>query len=99
MPGEPVVFLEDIADKMEEASDEWRQFLNIKTGEFFSVQFAHLSLAEDLESDDELAKYSDWEREAIREAIGMLSNEDDYVEQSSAVEGAHRIGGLPPESQ
>lgn len=86
MPGEPVVFLEDIADKMEEASDEWRQFLNIKTGEFLSVQFEHLSLAEDLDSDDELAKYSDWERDAIREAVDMLSNEDDYVELPSQYE-------------
>jgi|GEM_PF-6638394 hypothetical protein len=58
MPGELVVSLEDIADKMEEASDEWRQFLNIKTGEFLSVQSEHLGLAEDLESDDELDKYS-----------------------------------------
>lgn len=52
MPGKPIIFLEDIADKMEEASDEWRQFLNIRTGEFLSVQSEYLVVAEDLESDD-----------------------------------------------
>lgn len=83
MPGEPIVFLEDIADKMEEASNEWRQFLNIRSGEFLSVQSEHLGLAEDLESDDELDKYSDWERDMIREAVDMLSNEDDYMELPS----------------
>ena len=83
MPGEPIIFIEDIADKMEEASDEWRQFLNIRTGRFHSFQSEHLSVVEDLESDDELEEYSDWERDMIREAVDMLSNWDDYVELPS----------------
>ncbi|MGI6649652.1 MAG: hypothetical protein ACOX5W_11550 [Bacillota bacterium] len=83
MSGEPIIYLEDIADKMEEASDEWRHFLNIKTSEFLSFQSAHLRIAEDLESVDELAEYRDWERDMIREAIDMLSNWDDYVELPS----------------
>ncbi len=39
-----------------------------------------------MESDDELDKYSEWERDAIREAIDMLSNWDDYVELPSQYE-------------
>ena len=28
------VYLEDIAEKLEEASDHWEQYLNVATGEF-----------------------------------------------------------------
>jgi arsenate reductase-like glutaredoxin family protein len=44
------VILEDIAGKLEEASDNWEQYLNTATGEF-----AHLSDGSYIETDEELA--------------------------------------------
>lgn len=83
MEGKPIVFLEDIAGKLEETNDEWRQFLHIRTGAFLSFHTGHLDAAEDLESDDEIEKYSDWERDAIQEAADMLSHWEDYEELPS----------------
>ena len=45
------VILEDIADKLDEASEHWEQYLNIRTGEF-----AHLSDGSYVETDHELAE-------------------------------------------
>lgn len=74
------VILEDIAEKLDEVNNEWRIFLNTKTGEFVSVQQDHLGIAEDLDEDDDLSGYRDWEQEAIREAVCLLENWDDYAE-------------------
>ena len=34
---ELIVFLEDIADKLEEATETWEQYLNTATGEFVRI--------------------------------------------------------------
>jgi len=114
MAYEGFVFLEDVADKLEEVNEDWRTFFNTKSGEFVSAQNEHLGIAEDLgevevvdedsdeldeaededsdelnEAEDEgipedaLARYSDWEREAIQEAVEILENWDDYIELPS----------------
>lgn len=37
MSGKPIVFLEDIADKLEETMEHWEQYLNTATGEFVAI--------------------------------------------------------------
>ncbi len=37
MSGKPIVFLEDIADKLEETMEYWEQYLNTATGEFVAI--------------------------------------------------------------
>jgi len=83
MPEAGVVFLENIANKLDEVSNDWRMFMHKKTGEFVSFQNDHLGAAEDLESEDELGQYREWERDEIREAVEFLSRWDEYVELPS----------------
>lgn len=83
MPEAAVVFLEDIANKLDEASNDWRMFMHRKTGEFVSFQNDHLGAAEDFESEEELEQYSEWERNAICEAVEFLSHWDEYAELPS----------------
>ena len=50
MSEKPEIFIEDIADKLEEMMDNWEQYLNIVTGVFVS-----LSDETYIETDEELA--------------------------------------------
>lgn len=72
------ISLKAIADKMEEASEEWQCYLNKDTGEFVDVQVEHLGIAEELDEGDDLSKYADWERDGINRAIEILENWDSY---------------------
>ena len=51
MSGKPIVYLEDIADTLEVATDGWVQYLNTATGEF--VEFSDGTY---IEKDEELAE-------------------------------------------
>lgn len=75
------VFIEDIADKMEEASEEWLAFLNRNTGEIVDVERQYFGIAEELAEDEEIpAHFTGWEKESIETAIEVLDHWEDYVE-------------------
>ena len=71
------VNLKDLADEMDFMIDEWSYFVNRRTGEIISVDDHHLGYAED---PDEIPEdITEWEREAIDEAIKLLENRDDLL--------------------
>lgn len=75
------VFIEDIADKMEEADEEWQAFLNRKTGEIVDVGRQYHSMAEELREDEEIPEHlPEWEKEFVQTAIEVVDNWEDYVE-------------------
>ena len=49
-------------------------FSKQNTGEFVDVQTEHLGIAEDLDEDDDLSKYADWEQDGIKQALEILEN-------------------------
>lgn len=61
MSGKAIVFLEDVADKLEETMDHWEQYLNTATGEFVD-----LSDGDYIEKDEELAEEIDSSCDYIR---------------------------------
>ena len=58
--------------------DEFRSFVNIRTGEVISISSEALRNAEELE-EDEITKLSDWVKDEIRLAIDIVENFDDYI--------------------
>lgn len=74
------ISLKKIADQLDCLMDEWKYYLNKKTGEIVEIQLEYLSAAEDSEEDDDFSEYLDWEQDAIREAVTVLENWGDYVE-------------------
>ena len=78
------VFVEDIADKMEESNETWRSFLNKKCGEIIDVTTEYLNIAEELEEGEEIPnQYLDWEKDFIEVAIEVTENCSDYEELPS----------------
>jgi len=74
------IYIEDIADKMEEADDNWEAYLNLKTGEIVDVGVEYHSLVEELEEDEEIPnRFKDWEKEFIETALEVEENWGDYV--------------------
>lgn len=61
MSGKTIVFLEDIADKLEETMEHWEQYLNTATGEFTA-----LSDGAYIETDEELAEEIANSRDYVR---------------------------------
>ncbi len=61
MSGKPEVFIEDIADKLEETMEHWEQYLNTATGEFVA-----LSDGAYIETDEELAEKIDSSCDFVR---------------------------------
>lgn len=78
------VFLDDVVDELEMVCDEDKNFFNIKTAEFISIQCEHLDIAEELDLITELDRYSKWEREAILDAVKLLEHWNDYIELPSS---------------
>ncbi len=74
------VSLKEIADSLDCLIDEWHYYLNKKTGEIVEIQTEYLSIAEDLDDDDDFSEYQDWEQDAIQDAVVVLENWGDYVE-------------------
>lgn len=73
------VYIEDIVDKMEEASDEWRAYLNINTGEIVDAGIEYLGLAENSEDDDIVNNMVDWEKEFYEAALEIIENWNQYI--------------------
>lgn len=61
MSEKPEVYIEDMADKLEETMEYWEQYLNIVTGEFVA-----LSDGTYIETDEELAEKIDNSSDFIR---------------------------------
>lgn len=75
------VFIEDIADKLEEANENWLAFLNKNTGEIVNVERQYYGLAEELPEDEEIpSNLSDWEKAFVQTAIEVLDNWENYLE-------------------
>jgi len=74
------VIIKHIADTLDCLMDEWKYYLNKKTGEIVEIQEEYLSIAEELEEDEELGSYMDWEQDSIREALLIFENWNDYIE-------------------
>ena len=75
-----LVSLKEIADQLDCFVDEWKHYLNKKTGDIVEIQMEYLSIAEESGDDDDFSEYKDWEQDAIREAVEMVENWVDYVE-------------------
>ncbi|MDQ2087744.1 UPF0158 family protein [Herbivorax sp. ANBcel31] len=73
------LIIEDIIDEMEMASDEYRSFLNKKTGKLISVGTEELAMAEDLSEEDDFFKYPKWQQETIKEALDIIVNWNNYI--------------------
>lgn len=74
------VSLKEIVDRLDFLMDEWKYYLNKKTGDIVEIQMEYLSIAEESEDDDDFSEYEDWEQDAIREAVDVVENWGDYVE-------------------
>lgn len=75
------IFIEDIADKLEEANEEWLAFLNRNTGEIVDVGRQYYGIAEELGEDGKIPVYlTEWEKKFVETAIEVVDNWEDYVE-------------------
>lgn len=72
--------LREIVDEIEMQMDEYRKFLNRKTGEIVTVSTEELSIAEESEEDDDFSEYPDWQQDSIRDALVVIVNWEDYIE-------------------
>ncbi|MBZ4687565.1 MAG: hypothetical protein JG764_1198 [Clostridiales bacterium] len=68
------VIIKHIADTLDCLMDEWKYYLNKKTGEIVEIQEEYLSIAEELEEDEELGSYMDWEQDSIRGCFFLQKN-------------------------
>ncbi len=71
----PIINIRDMIQEMDGLSDNFRAFLNIRTGEFIMLSDEDMSAAEE---GDPLEDYPDWQREAIQLASDVLFT-DDYL--------------------
>ncbi|KUK64792.1 MAG: hypothetical protein XD84_1141 [Desulfotomaculum sp. 46_80] len=74
------VSLKEIADQLDCLTQGCVCYLNKKTGEIAEILTEYMAIAEDSEEDDDFSKYLGWEQDAIREALTVLDNWDDYIE-------------------
>ncbi|WP_432409232.1 UPF0158 family protein [Wukongibacter sp. M2B1] len=71
--------LDELAEQFDCLFDEWKYYLNTSTGEIVELQTEYLNIAEELNENDDISIYSDWEQDEIRVAIDVFENWDDYV--------------------
>jgi hypothetical protein len=57
---------------MEMMMDEYHKYLNTETGKIITVSSEDLGIAEDSAEDDDFSEYSDWQRDAIEEAMDVV---------------------------
>lgn len=69
------VKLQEIMDGMEMHFDGMNTYLNVKTGEIVSVSEEDLRAAED---DDSFEHLPEWHQEAMKVAIDVIENYEDY---------------------
>ncbi|MGD8751955.1 MAG: UPF0158 family protein [Anaerolineales bacterium] len=74
-----IVRLKDFIQEMDVFGDEYRVFLNVRTGEFVVLSDEELGAAEEGES---LEDFPEWQRESIQKAGEVLFG-DDYRELPS----------------
>lgn len=72
------VKVKDVADELEMLSDEFRSFLNRKTGEILNLPVNILGVAEELEEDvdDEEVDLLEWEKPLFEDARRLVESED-----------------------
>lgn len=73
------ISLKYIAEKLEEANDEYRQLLLLQSNEIVSAQTEYLGIAEEMESESELAAYPEWKQDSTRDAAALLAQEGGYL--------------------
>ncbi len=73
------VKIKKIADALDSMMDEWVYYLNRETGEIVEIEKEYLSIAEESEEDEDFGEYKDWEQDAIRDAVKVLENPEDYI--------------------
>lgn len=76
---EPVI-IKNIVDTLDCLMDEWKYFLNKKTGDIMEIQIEYLSIAEESEENEDFSSYQDWEQDSIMKALMILENWNDYIE-------------------
>ena len=74
------VKLKDIIDEMDTMSDEYKVFLDKETGNIVSLSVEELSIAEELEEDEDFSDYPEWQRDELKEALDVVLNWENYVE-------------------
>lgn len=74
------ISIKAIADKLDCLMDDWKYYLNKKTGEIAEIPLEYMGIAEESEEDDDFSAYQDWEQDSIRDAMAVLDNWSDYVE-------------------
>ncbi|AGL00541.1 UPF0158 family protein [Desulfoscipio gibsoniae] len=74
------VKLNDIVEYLDCLMDGWKRYYNKKTGQITEIQVEYLAIAEESGEEDDFSENSDWEQEAIKEAIDIIDNWDDYIE-------------------
>lgn len=78
----PVIRLKDVVQEMDVFGDEYRAFLNIRTGEFISFSNEELGAAE---MGGNIEDYPAWQQQVIQEASQVFLT-DDYLELPSKFE-------------
>ncbi len=74
-----MIKLSDVVDNMECLDDEDRCYFHIPTQTFYSPIVEHLRIAEECDQDDNLSRYSEWERKSIIDTMNFLEHEDEYI--------------------
>ena len=81
------VKLSEIADGIESQNDEISFYLNKKTGAVVMITEEDRSAANRIDEDgDSLEDFDDWQHEAIKAAIEINDNSDDYLDLPSRYE-------------
>jgi len=73
------LLLKDIVDKLDCNTDSWKIYYNKRTGKITEIQLEYLAIAEELDEEDDIGEYADWEQESIKEAIDIIENWHDYI--------------------
>jgi hypothetical protein len=76
---ESIIRLKDVIQEMYVVGDEYRSFLNIRTGEFVTLSNEELGAAEEGEN---IEDFPEWQQEMIQKASEVLLT-DDYRELPS----------------
>lgn len=71
--------LDELAERFDCLFDEWEYYLNTSTGEIVELQTEYLNIAEELDENDDISSYPDWEQDEIKVAIDVFENWDNYV--------------------
>lgn len=71
--------LDELAEQFDCLFDEWNYYLNKNTGEIVELQTEYLNIAEELDENNDISSYSDWEQDEIKVAIDVIENWNNYV--------------------